>query len=62
MLDLVTGIVLLVIAAVALVFGARDLDRLEERVYDLDADTVAEAITARAEGLRAALQTAGVGL
>ena len=34
MLDLVTGIVLLVIAAVALVFGARDLDRLEERHDD----------------------------
>lgn len=42
--------------------AASDLDQLAERVYDLDADTLAEAITARAEGLRAALQTAGVAL
>lgn len=38
---------------------ADNLDLLAEEVYDLDADTLHQALTARAEGLRAALATAG---
>lgn len=39
---------------------ADNLDLLAAEVYHLDADTLHQALTARAEGLRAALATAGV--
>lgn len=43
-----------------LTLHADNLDLLAAEVYDMDADTLYRALTARAEGLRAALQTAGV--
>lgn len=39
---------------------AENLDLLAAEVYDMDRDTLRAALTARAEGLRAALATAGV--